>query len=344
MLDVLIGEGMVENAARLEPVMREEMAGLARRHPSVLAHRNLGLFGIVELRRDGDDAVQYAASSADDGKYVFRNVRPGRYRVAAARSGYVRMEYGERRAGKRGVPIEVGSERVTGLQMAMTPTGAIYGRVYGPDGRPVIKTTVQALKTSYQNGRRVLSAMQTALTDDLGEYRLFWLLPGQYFVGVTAPNWNVLGDSVTVNARAAVTPGGAVTGMRFFSPANDPLAPLRPSNPGGAAGARYMPVYFPNTTDDQAAEAIDLRPGANMGGIDILLAPLRTRRVRGVVIDGVTGQPFKNDTPGFAYSIRSSPSTDGGSTIVNPNTGEFDVQMVPGTVVLSEQVGGDRAA
>lgn len=51
-LDVLIGEGMVENAARLEPVMRQEMESLARRHPSVLAHRNIGLFGIVELRKD----------------------------------------------------------------------------------------------------------------------------------------------------------------------------------------------------------------------------------------------------------------------------------------------------
>lgn len=51
-VDVLIDEGMVENAARLEPVMRAEMERLARRHPSVAAHRNLGLFGIVELRKD----------------------------------------------------------------------------------------------------------------------------------------------------------------------------------------------------------------------------------------------------------------------------------------------------
>ena len=51
-LEVMIGEGMVENAARLEPVMRAEMENLARRHPSVLTHRNIGLFGIVELRKD----------------------------------------------------------------------------------------------------------------------------------------------------------------------------------------------------------------------------------------------------------------------------------------------------
>ncbi len=51
-LDVLLDEGLIENAARLEPVMRSEMEGLAARHPSVLAHRNIGLFGMVELRRD----------------------------------------------------------------------------------------------------------------------------------------------------------------------------------------------------------------------------------------------------------------------------------------------------
>ena len=290
---------------------------------------------IVELRRDADDTVQYTAATSDDGKYVFRNVRPGKYRVVATRTGYVRVEYGQRRPGKRGTPIEVSSERVAGLQLVMAPTAAIFGRIYGPDGKPVIKASVQALKTSYQNGRRVLTAVQTSLTDDLGEYRLFWLTPGQYFVGVNAPNWNILGDSVTVNgAITTPSPGNAVVGMRFFSPVNDPLTGLRSQNPGGEP-ARYVPVYFPNTTDDEAAQPIDLRPGTNMGGIDILLAPLRTRRVRGVLIDAETGQPFKNTTPGYAYSIRTSPSTDGASTIVNPNTGAFDVQVVPGQVVLS---------
>jgi taurine--2-oxoglutarate transaminase len=49
-IEVLVDEGLVENAARLEPVMRSEMEGLAKRHPSVLTHRNIGLFGIVETR------------------------------------------------------------------------------------------------------------------------------------------------------------------------------------------------------------------------------------------------------------------------------------------------------
>jgi len=52
-LDVLIDEGMIENAARLEPVMRAEMEGLAARHPSIKGHRNIGLFGMVDTRLGG---------------------------------------------------------------------------------------------------------------------------------------------------------------------------------------------------------------------------------------------------------------------------------------------------
>lgn len=45
-------DGLVGNAKRLGPVMQRLLTGLAERHPVVGAHRNLGLFGIVELVRD----------------------------------------------------------------------------------------------------------------------------------------------------------------------------------------------------------------------------------------------------------------------------------------------------
>jgi taurine--2-oxoglutarate transaminase len=47
-------DGLIENAARLDPVMREHHRKLAARHPSVGATRNLGLFGIVDLVRSRD--------------------------------------------------------------------------------------------------------------------------------------------------------------------------------------------------------------------------------------------------------------------------------------------------
>ncbi len=47
-------DGLVENAARLGPVLRGHHERLAARHPSVGAHRNLGLFGIIDLVRRHD--------------------------------------------------------------------------------------------------------------------------------------------------------------------------------------------------------------------------------------------------------------------------------------------------
>jgi taurine--2-oxoglutarate transaminase len=47
-------DGLIENAARLDAVMRRHHEELARKHPSVGAHRNLGLFGILDLVRSHD--------------------------------------------------------------------------------------------------------------------------------------------------------------------------------------------------------------------------------------------------------------------------------------------------
>jgi taurine--2-oxoglutarate transaminase len=47
-------DGLIENAARLGPVMRRHQEELYAKHPSVGAIRNLGLFGILELVRSRD--------------------------------------------------------------------------------------------------------------------------------------------------------------------------------------------------------------------------------------------------------------------------------------------------
>jgi taurine--2-oxoglutarate transaminase len=45
---------LIENADRLGPVMRRHHEELAAKHPSVGAHRNIGLFGIIDLVRTRD--------------------------------------------------------------------------------------------------------------------------------------------------------------------------------------------------------------------------------------------------------------------------------------------------
>ena len=51
-IEVYEEDDLIGNARRLGPVMNGLLQDLARRHPIVGAHRNIGLFGIVELVRE----------------------------------------------------------------------------------------------------------------------------------------------------------------------------------------------------------------------------------------------------------------------------------------------------
>ena len=51
-LDVMLEEGLVERAASLGGLMRSEMDRLAAKHPSVREGRCIGLFGMIDVRKD----------------------------------------------------------------------------------------------------------------------------------------------------------------------------------------------------------------------------------------------------------------------------------------------------
>jgi taurine--2-oxoglutarate transaminase len=51
-LEVMIGEGMVENAARMEKVVRREMDRLTKKHPSLKEGRVIGLFGMLDVQKN----------------------------------------------------------------------------------------------------------------------------------------------------------------------------------------------------------------------------------------------------------------------------------------------------
>src|SRR6476619_6537638 len=70
-------DGLIENAARLAAVMRRHHEDLADRHPSVGAHRNLGLFGILDLVRSRDPwtALTRFNGTSDEMKAIAKYLR-----------------------------------------------------------------------------------------------------------------------------------------------------------------------------------------------------------------------------------------------------------------------------
>ena len=60
--------------------------------------------------------------------------------------------------------------------------GTIVGRILDENFEPVTGIQVQSLMYTYQNGTRTLVSERQVQTNDLGEYRLYWLTPGDHFV------------------------------------------------------------------------------------------------------------------------------------------------------------------
>jgi taurine---2-oxoglutarate transaminase len=82
-------DGLIERAARLGPVMRDHHERLYDRHPSLGAHRSLGLFGILDLVRSRDPYVPLTPfnGTSDEMKAIGRFFRDnGLYTMIANNS------------------------------------------------------------------------------------------------------------------------------------------------------------------------------------------------------------------------------------------------------------------
>lgn len=69
-IEVLEEEKLTENSAKMGEVMRGHMQRMAAKHKSVREHRNIGLFGLIELAKNakGDRLVPFPGSSPVMGK------------------------------------------------------------------------------------------------------------------------------------------------------------------------------------------------------------------------------------------------------------------------------------
>src|ERR1043166_6247172 len=83
----------------------------------------------------------------ENGKFVLRNLHPGRYRISANHNSYVPAQYGQRSRGSSGADLTIAAgQNVKDIVITLLPRSAITGRVYDRYGDPVTNATVQALK------------------------------------------------------------------------------------------------------------------------------------------------------------------------------------------------------
>ncbi|HZI50569.1 MAG TPA: carboxypeptidase-like regulatory domain-containing protein, partial [Terriglobia bacterium] len=126
----------------------------------------------------GGPSYFLSRDTVDDGTFNFPYVPPGDYAVEASGAGYVPATAQPQR-----LTLKPG-QSLGGMQISLTPGAVIYGRAVDDRGDPVVGGIVQALRITYRAGRRDRIVDGSVMSNDLGEYRLFRLLPGEYQVSV----------------------------------------------------------------------------------------------------------------------------------------------------------------
>ena len=109
------------------------------------------------------------------GMFEFRGVGAGEYSIVVVHDGI-----------KKQVPfVLTGAHRSETVNVEVPPAPAISGTVFDPNGERMAAVHVQAFRSVYTpHGPRVRSVL-SVLSDDLGDFRLYWLRPGQYYVSAS---------------------------------------------------------------------------------------------------------------------------------------------------------------
>ena len=331
--------GSVVRATTGEPVVRATLTLTRVRGPNA-GPRGGGPQGPQAQAQLQQQLQSTTATTDDQGKFQFTDVEAGTYRLFAARNGFSRQEYGQRSVNRPGTVMNVATgQQLTDVVFRLTPAATVSGRVLDTNGDPLTGVTVQALRSTYDaSGRRTLQPAASARTNDLGEYRLYWINPGRYLVSANSARSAL--DIITSQASQAAA---QAQNPQQAQPAAQAAAIFGPgANPNEVVDPGFTLTYYPGTADPSRALAIDLQPGREIPAIDFTLA--RTARVRltGRVIDAQTGQPPRNAT--VSVSPRDSTSSslldaligmDPGNTRYDGDTGEFVLQNVtPGSYWL----------
>jgi len=215
-----------------------------------------------------------------NGRFTFTGVDPGQYEISAERDGFIRSQYGQRTPTGSGVVVPVTANQRLTIDLKMLQASVVSGRIINAEGEPAAQATVQVYTYEYSNGQRTLAEGKSVQTNDLGEYRLFWLSPGEYFISVTDSGSDD-GAPVGVTDVGQNRGGrGALAGLRVLSAIGD-----RGGNFVQAlTGSTTPPVFYPGTIDPDAAIPITVPASVEVRGTDFQLRPMRTATVSGRVV------------------------------------------------------------
>jgi carboxypeptidase family protein len=310
---------------------RQPKTGTGRLRGRVLSADTGGPVRRAQVRITSPDIGSKSALTDGEGRYEFRDLPAGRFNMSATKAGYVTIQYGQTRPFESGKAIDLTEGQLMEKADFSLPRGsAISGRLVDEFGDPVADALVSAMRSAWSGGRRRLQPTgRTAQTNDLGQFRIYGLSPGDYYVSATFRG----GDMVAMEIAMS-----AVTGAGSGGPTG--------SNPNSG----YSPTYFPGTANGAEAQKITLTVGQEAQNTDFALLPVKLAKISGTVIssDGkpvegsmINAAPRNSDGAGLMMMGGGARSDKAGNfTISNLSPGEYTLQTRAMQIMTSG--GGDN--
>ena len=139
---------------------------------------------VILRAHDEDRGQSYADETDGSGHFSIDDVDPGEYGAVAERPGFTFQGTGATGAPPPDIKVEKGRQ-IKDLTIRLTPLGVIGGRVLDADGDPVRGAMVNALSYVYQAGKKQLRNSEQVQSGDNGDFRLFGLRAGTFFLKAT---------------------------------------------------------------------------------------------------------------------------------------------------------------
>jgi hypothetical protein len=238
-----------------------------------------------------------------DGRFEFRDLPGGVYNVSATKAGFLTPPF------QVNQPLKIGEAGKAQRDIVLMRACAIAGRVVDEYGEPVADVSVRVLQRRFlpSRGVRLSYAGGSQGTNDLGQYRVYGLQPGNYYVSASARS-------------------GDVSGVMFGG-----------SEQTDRAG--YAQTYYPGTANVADAVPVRVAAGQDATNADFALVITRTARVSGIVMDS-QGRLATRGTISVAQVIPDMDGSGGSGTSFRPD-GSFVLSgLAPGDYILTATVSG----
>jgi protocatechuate 3,4-dioxygenase beta subunit len=246
-------------------------------------------------------------STDADGQWALQALPAGSYRLSVSKGGYVEIAYGQVRPFAQGRVIEVAEgQALDKLDVSLPRAGVITGRVLDELGDPMSNVRVTVMAYRYAGGGRRLMALAGGdATDDIGQYRLHGLSPGEYYVSAFSPTGLMFGES---DDRTG-----------------------------------FVQTFYPSAIVPSEAQRVSVTIGQETSQINITMTPMRVAQITGTAFTA-SGKPLVRGTVMLVTADPTAAPPMGRSSLLKPD-GSFTLSGVaPGEYRIVAQYRPEQPA